>query len=187
MHSQGLKCRKYRPIFRRYFVYREQPKRFLIHKVICWKNRKKSANIAEISTKYRNLGDISVEISTRGRHARGKHFLRFFGRYIADICRYIENIADIYRKYRRYIGDIFDISVDISVAASVAQICCAENPTAQIKPPFQTASLTDLMARFESGLIQRPRFHPDLKCDPTVKFLIQRPEIKSKLDPTAED
>ena len=35
----------------------------------------KSANIADISAKYRNLGDISVEISTRGRHARGKHFL----------------------------------------------------------------------------------------------------------------
>ena len=94
---------------------------------------------------------------------------------------------EIYRRYIENIGDIFDISVDISVAASVAQICCAENPTAQIKPPFQTASLTDLVARFESGLIQRPRFHPDLKCDPTVKFLIQRPEIKSKLDPTAED
>ena len=140
-------------------MYRELPKRFLIYKVVCWKNRKKSANIAEISAKYRNLGDISVDISTRGRHARGKHFLRFFGRYIADI----------------------------SVAASVAQICFAENPTAKIKPPFQTASLTDLMARFESGFIQRPRFHPDLKCDPTVKFLIQRPEIKSKLDPTAED
>ena len=102
-------------------------------------------------------------------------------------CEFLGDISPIYRKYRRYIGDIFDISVDISIAASVAQICCAENPTAQIKPPFQTASLTDLMARFESGLIQRPRFHPDLKCDPTVKFLIQRPEIKSKLDPTAED
>ena len=61
------------------------------------------------------------------------------------------------------------------------------NPTAQITRPFQTATLTDLMARFESGLIQRPRFHPDLNFDPTVKFLIQRPEIKSKLDPTAED
>ena len=69
----------------------------------------------------------------------------------------------------------------------MAQICCAENPTVQINPPFQTASLTDLMARFESGLIQQPRFHPDLKCDPTIRFLIQRPEIKSKLDPTAED
>ena len=80
-----------------------------------------------------------------------------------------------------------DISVDISARLLVAQICCAENPTVQIKPPFQTASLTDLMARFESDLIQRPRFHPDLKCDPTVKFFIQRPEIKSKLDPTAED
>ena len=80
----------------------------------------------------------------------------------------------------RYIGDI-------SAAACVAQICCAENPTVQINPPFQTASLIDLMARFESGLIQRPRFHPDLKCDPTVRFLIKRPEIKSKLDPTAED
>ena len=93
------------------------------------------------------------------------------------------DISSIYRKYRRYIGDIFDISA----AACVAQICCAENPMVQINPPFQTASLTDLMARFESGLIQRPRFHPDLKCDPTVRFLIQRPEIKSKLDPTAED
>ena len=37
---------------------------------------------------------------------------------------------------------------------------------------FSTASLTDLMARFESGLIQRPRFHPDLKGDPTVRFFI---------------
>ena len=54
-------------------------------------------------------------------------------------------------------------------------------------PSFSTASLTDLMARFESGLIQRPRFHPDLKCDPTVRFLIQRLEIKSKRDPTAVD
>ena len=100
-------------------------------------------------------------------------FFGFSGRYIADISK-ISAIFSIYRsKYRR--------------AAWVAQICCAENPTVQINPPFQTASLTDLMARFESGLIQRPRFHPDLKCDPTVKFLIQRPEIKSKLDPTAED
>ena len=72
-------------------------------------------------------------------------------------------------------------------APCVAEICCEENPTGQINPHFQTASLTDLMARFESGLIQRPIFHPDLKCDPTVKFLIQRPEIKSKLDLTAED
>ena len=31
---QGLKCRKYRPIFRRYFVYREPPKRYLIYKVV---------------------------------------------------------------------------------------------------------------------------------------------------------
>ena len=69
----------------------------------------------------------------------------------------------------------------------MAQICCAEDLTVQINPPFQTVSLTDLMARFESGLIQWPKFHPDFKCDPTVKFLIQRPEIKSKLDPTAED
>ena len=100
-------------------------------------------------------------------------FFGFFGRYIADISK-ISAIFSIYRSiYRR--------------AACVAQICCAENLTVQINPPFQTASLTDLMARFESGLIQRPRFHPDLKCDPTVKFLIQRPEIKSKLDPTTED
>ena len=91
----------------------------------------------------------------------GKKFELFFG-----------DISPIYRKYRRYIGDIFDISVDISAGNLVVQIVCAENPTVQIKPPFQTASLTDLMARFESGLIQRPRFHPDLKCDPTVKFLI---------------
>ena len=91
----------------------------------------------------------------------GKKFELFFG-----------DISPIYRKYRRYIGDIFDISVDISAGNLVVQIGCAENPTVQIKPPFQTASLTDLMARFESGLIQRPRFHPDLKCDPTVKFLI---------------
>ena len=52
---------------------------------------------------------------------------------------------------------------------------------------FSTASLIDLMARFESGLIQRPRFHLDLKGDPTVRFLIQRPEFKSKLDLTAVD
>ena len=87
----------------------------------------------------------------------GKKFETFLG-----------DISPIYRKYRRYFGDIFDISA----RKLVVQICCAENPTVQIKPPFQTASLTDLMARFESGLIQRPRFHPDLKCDPTVKFLI---------------
>ena len=157
-------------------MYRELTKRFLKHKVVCWKNRKKSANIADISAKYQNLDDISVEISTRGRHARGKHFLRFFGRYIADISK----ISPIYRRYFRYIGRY------IGICFCGSDLLC-RNPTAQIKPPFQTASLTDLMARFESGLIQRPRFHPDLKCDPTVKFLIQRPEIKSKLDPTAED
>ena len=39
----------------------------------------KSANIADISAKYRNLNDISVEISTRGRNARGKFFFGFFG------------------------------------------------------------------------------------------------------------
>ena len=100
-------------------------------------------------------------------------FLVFSGRYIADISK----ISAIFSIYRRY----------ISQAACVAQICCAENPTVQINPPFQTTSLTDLMARFEYGLIQRPRFQPDLKCDPTVRFLIQRPEIKSKLNPTAED
>ena len=100
-------------------------------------------------------------------------FFVFSGRYIADISK----ISAIYRRYFRYIDE----------AACVAQICCAENPTVQIYPLFQTASLTDLMARFESGLIQRPRFHSDLKCDPTVRFLIQRPEIKSKLDPTAVD
>ena len=54
-------------------------------------------------------------------------------------------------------------------------------------PSFSMASLTDLMARFEFSLIQWPRFHPDLKCDPTVRFLIQRPEFKSKLDPTVVD
>ena len=54
-------------------------------------------------------------------------------------------------------------------------------------PSFSTTSLTDLMAIFESGLIQRPRFLPDLKCDPTFRFLIQQPEFKSKLDPTAVD
>ena len=97
---QGLKCRKYRPIYRRYFVYRALTKRYLKDKVVCWKNRKKSANIADISAKYRNLDDISVEISTRGRHARGRHFSRFFGRYIADISK----ISSIYRRYFRYIG-----------------------------------------------------------------------------------
>ena len=100
MHrDQGLKCRIYRPIFRRYIGYRELTKRFLIHKVVCWKNREKSEKIADISAKYRNLDDISVEISTRGRHACGKHFLGFFGRYIADISK----ISAIYRRYFRYI------------------------------------------------------------------------------------
>ena len=50
--------------------------------------------------KYRNLDDISVEISTRGRHARGQNFVAFFGRYIADISK----ISAIYRRYFRYIG-----------------------------------------------------------------------------------
>ena len=88
-------------------MYRELTKRFLINKVVCWKNLKKSANIADISAKYRNLDDISGEISTRGRHARGKHFLRFFGRYIGDI-------SEISEIYRRYIEDISEISVKIS-------------------------------------------------------------------------
>ena len=138
--------------------------------------QEKSEYIGDISVKYRNLTEISVEMSTLERRACGKKFWFFWEIY----RRYIENIDDIsaifsiYRlKYRR--------------AAWVAQICCAENRTIQINPPFQTASLTDLMARFESGLIQRPRFHSDLKYDSTVKFLIQRPEIKSKLDPTTKD
>ena len=127
----------------------------------------------EISDSDRNIGRNIDGWETR---ARGN----FFGFFWEISRRYIENIGDIsaiFSIYRRYIDE----------AACVAHICCAENPTVQIYPPFQTASLTDLMARFESGLIQRPRFHPDLKCDPTVRFLIQRPEIKSKLDPTAVD
>ena len=111
----------------------------------------------EISDSDRNIGRNVDAWETR---ARGNFFW-----------------SAIFSIYRRY----------ISQAACVAQICCAENPTVQINPHFQTASLTDLMARFEYGLIQRPRFHPDLKCDPTVRFLIQRPEIKSKLDPMAKD
>ena len=67
------------------------------------------------------------------------NFLVFSGRYIGDISK----ISAIFSIYRRYIDE----------AACVAQICCAKNPTVQIYPPFQTASLTDMMARFESGLI----------------------------------
>ena len=127
----------------------------------------------EISESDRNIGRNFDAWETR---ARGIFFWFFWEIY----RRYIENIGDI--------SAIFSIYRSIyRRAACVAQICCAENPTVQINPPFQTASLTDLMARFESGLIQRPRFQPDLKCDPTVKFLIQRPEIKSKFDPMAED
>ena len=72
--DQGLKCRIYRPIFRQYIGYRELTKQFLLQNVVCRKNREKSANIADISAKYWKLTDISVEISTRGRHARGKKF-----------------------------------------------------------------------------------------------------------------
>ena len=127
----------------------------------------------EISESDRNIGRNVNAWETR---TRGNFFWFFWEIY----RRYIENIGDI--------SAIFSIYRSIyRRTACVAQICCAENPTVQIKPPFQTASLTDLMGRFESGLIQRPRFHPNLKYDPTVKFFIQRPEIKSKLDPTAED
>ena len=71
-NEQGLKYRIYRPIFRRYIGYREGTMRFLLKKVVCRKNRGKSANIADISAKYRCLNDISVEKSTREGHARGE-------------------------------------------------------------------------------------------------------------------
>ena len=157
--NQGLKFRIYRPIYRI---------SGLIETIFDTENRlqEKSRKIGkyrryfgEISDSDRNIGR---NVDTWETRARGKFFGFFW---------------EIYRRYFRYIGE----------AACVAQIYCAENPTVQINPPFQTASLTDLMARFEFGLIQLPRFHPDLKCDPTVRFLIKRPEIKSKLDPTAED
>ena len=100
-------------------MYRELTKRFLINKVVCWKNLKKSANIADISAKYRNLDDISGEISTRGRHARGKHFLRFFGRYIGDISK----ISEIYRRYIGNIGkNIGDISRYIGIYRDISEI-----------------------------------------------------------------
>ena len=63
--------------------------------------QEKSRKIDDISAKYRNLTEISVEISTRRRHARGKFFFGFFGRYIADISK----ISAIYRRYFRYIGE----------------------------------------------------------------------------------
>ena len=129
--SQGLKFPIYRPIYRRYIGYRALSKRFLIQKIVCRKNREKSENVGDISAKYRILTEISIEISTLGRHARVGNFLVFSGRYITDM-------SAIFSIYRRY----------ISQAACVAQICCVENPTVQIYPPFQTASLTDLMARF---------------------------------------
>ena len=82
----------------------------------------------------------------------GKNFEIFLG-----------DISPIYRKYRRYIGDIFDISVDISARkACGADLLCRKSDGPDQASFFQTASLTDLMAIFESGLIQRPRFHPDL-------------------------
>ena len=73
--------------------------------------KEKSENIADISAKYRNLIEISVEMSTLGRHARVEIFLVFLG-----------DISPIYRKYWRYIGDIFDI-FDISVDISVRCLC----------------------------------------------------------------
>ena len=47
--------------------------------------QEKSENIADISAKYRNLTEISIEMSTLGRHARVEIFFGFFGKYIADI------------------------------------------------------------------------------------------------------
>ena len=79
--TQGLKF----PIYRRYIGYRALSKRFLIHKIVCRKNREKSENVGDISAKYRILTEISVEISALGRHARVGIFLVFSGRYIADI------------------------------------------------------------------------------------------------------
>ena len=122
----------------------------------------------EISGSDRNIG-FEPKYRSKCRHLGDTRAWEIFWFFLGDI-------SPIYRKYRRYFRYIGRY---IGEAACVAQICCAENPTVQINPPFQTASLTDLMVRFESGLIQRPRFHPDLKCDPTVRFLIQRPKIKS--------
>ena len=144
---------------------------------------------ADISAIYRISGFIETIFDTENRLQEKSRKIGKCRRYFGEISESDRNIdawetrargnffGFFWEKYHRY----------ISQAACVAQICCAENPTVQIYPPFQTASLTDLMARFESGLIQRPRFHPDLKRDPTVIFFIQRPEIKSKLDPTAVD
>ena len=81
---------------------------------------------------------------------------------VGKICwLFLVDISTIYKKYRRYIGDIFDIS--------------------EIYRTLQ------VWLRFAMQKIRWPRFHPDLKGVPTVRFLIQWPEFKSKLDPTAVD
>ena len=113
---------------------------------------KKSENIDKISSIYRPGTEISVNFSAL-RHTR------VWGHFF-------------FPNSRRYIDDI-------STATCVANIDPAEDLTVQICPLFSTTSLTNLMARFESALIQWPRFHPNLKCHPTVIFLIQRPEFKS--------
>ena len=129
------------------------------------KIRKCRRYFGEISDSDRNIGRYIEGWETR---ARG-NFLVFSGRYIVDISK-ISAIFSIYR-----LGCMCG-----------SDLLCRKSDGPDL-PSFSTASLTDLMARFEFGLIQRPRFHQDLKCDPTVRFLIQRPEIKSKLDPTAVD
>ena len=91
-------------------------------------------NIADISAKDRNIG-------------------RFFGTEAhAFVGAFFSKFSSIYRQYFRYIGDI-------STTTCAAEIDPVEDPMVQICPSFSTASLTNLTARFEYALIQRPRFH----------------------------
>ena len=102
-YDHGLKCRKYRPKYRRYFVYRLPTKRFLksfAGKIV--KNR-------QISPIYRRNIGIWAIFRSKFRHVGDTRAGKILWHFLGDI-------SPIYRKYRRYIGDIFDISVNISAA-----------------------------------------------------------------------
>ena len=112
-HDHGLKFLIYRPIYRI---------SAFIEAIFATENRleEKSKKIgkcqryfAEISVINRNIGR---HIEDWGHVRMGKFFWIFLG-----------DISPIFSIYRQYIDD----------AACVAQICCAENPTVQIYPPFQ--------------------------------------------------
>ena len=120
--------------------------------------------IVAIYRRYIGIGQIYQQNFDCRTHVWGRNL---FAQIIGNILR----ISLIYRWLKNGLVDSFD-GLDYP----------ANDPMVQISPEFSNlsmASLTDLTTRFEFVFIQRPRFHPNLRCYPTVRFFIQRPDLKS--------